>query len=587
MAVRQPIITVAGHVDSGKTSFLDAIRGTSVAEREEGRITQHIGATEVPLEALKGICGPLMAKTGISIKVPGLLFIDTPGHEAFTNLRKRGGSISDLAVLMVDAMEGFKPQTTEALEIFKSYKTPFVVALNKVDRINGWVSVEGNPIGDSIALQSEKTIKLLEEKLYSVVGSLSSHGFDSERFDRITDMTRQIVIIPLSAKTREGIPEALLYLAGLAQKFLSKELETEVEGPGKGVVLEVKEEKGLGKTIDVILYDGVVKAGDSIIVGGINGAFEAKVRAILKPKPLDEIRDPRERFESVRQVSAAAGVKIAAPGLENALAGAPVLVAVDREKALEEVQREVESVRISTDLEGVILKADTLGSLEAIAKLLKDNGIALRKADVGSITRQDVLEATGVGEKNRFLACVFGFNVRMEEAARELSESKDVKVFSSKVVYTIISEYKEWIAKEREAQKRQELYKLTLPAKFEVLRGMVFRNAKPAIFWVKVVAGMLRQGYSVMNEKGEILGKVKAMRSGEKSLEAINSGEEAAVSVDGPIIGRHVFEGEHLYSFISREEAMELEKKHASFLKPEELALLKHIREIARAAALS
>jgi len=220
LSIRQPIVSVLGHVDHGKTTLLDKIRGTAIAKKEAGGITQHIGATEIPLEVIKEICGPILDKLGGKLTIPGLLFIDTPGHEAFTNLRKRGGSIADLAVLVIDVNEGFRPQTIESLNILRSYKVPFVVAANKIDRIRGWNSREMRPISESIRKQKEWVVQELDKKIYELVGSLSRMGFSAERFDRIRDFTREVCIVPVSALTGEGIPELLAIISGLAQKYL-------------------------------------------------------------------------------------------------------------------------------------------------------------------------------------------------------------------------------------------------------------------------------------------------------------------------------------------------------------------------------
>ncbi|MEW6069731.1 MAG: GTP-binding protein, partial [Candidatus Thermoplasmatota archaeon] len=264
MAIRQPIVSVLGHVDHGKTLLLDAIRGTRIVEKEPGRITQHIGATEVSLATIYKICGELLK--GKKFKVPGLLFIDTPGHLAFTTLRARGGALADLAILVVDVKEGVMAQTLESLNILKLYKTPFVLALNKIDLLEGWRSRKMSFV-ESIKEQNDRAIKGLDEKIYELAGKFYEHGFSAERYDRIKDFTRNIAIIPVSAKSSEGIPDLLMILVGLAQKFLERQLTTEEEKTGEGVVLEVKEEKGLGKTLDVIVYNGRIAQGDIIVIG--------------------------------------------------------------------------------------------------------------------------------------------------------------------------------------------------------------------------------------------------------------------------------------------------------------------------------
>lgn len=275
--VRQPIISVLGHVDHGKTLLLDSIRGTAVASRESGGISQHIGATEVPAETIKQICGALLEKFKIKMTLPGLLFIDTPGHEAFTNLRRRGGALADLAALVVDINEGFMPQTLESLTILKSYKTPFMLVANKIDLLPWWQPAPKACFLDSFARQRVEVQGALDDKIYELVGKLHELGFEAERFDRVSDFRKQVSIVPASAKTGEGVPEVLTMLAGLAQRFLEKELVIEVTGPARGTVLEVKEEVGLGKVIDVIVYDGTFTKGNTFAVGGLDKVIISKI----------------------------------------------------------------------------------------------------------------------------------------------------------------------------------------------------------------------------------------------------------------------------------------------------------------------
>ncbi|MCS7131860.1 MAG: translation initiation factor IF-2, partial [Hadesarchaea archaeon] len=283
--IRQPIISVLGHVDHGKTTLLDKIRGTAVAAREPGQITQWIGASEVPVSAIEKVCGRLINLLGIKLAVPGLLFIDTPGHEAFTNLRRRGGALADLAALVVDVTEGFMPQTLESLTILKSYRTPFMLVANKIDKIPGWRPMPDACFLDSFAKQREEVKRALDDEVYELVGKLHEQGFEAERFDRVSDFRRQVCIVPASARTGEGIPEVLAVLAGLAQRFLERELTIEVSGPARGTVLEVKEEVGMGTTIDVIIYDGTLARGDQFVVGGLDRVIRSKVRGLLQPKP--------------------------------------------------------------------------------------------------------------------------------------------------------------------------------------------------------------------------------------------------------------------------------------------------------------
>jgi len=349
MAIRSPICTVVGHVDHGKSSILDNIRGSAIVGSEAGAITQAIGASIIPLDTIKKICGDLLKTANMNFTIPGLLFIDTPGHAAFTNLRKRGGNLADIAILVIDIREGLKPQTIESIEILKQYKTPFIIAANKVDLLPGWKKGT-NSILKTISEQTPQTSQEVEKKVYEIVGKLAEYELNGERFDRVQDYTKQVAIIPTSAETGEGISELLMVLSGLAQKYLETCLECNVDGSAKGIILEVKEEKGIGKSMDVILFDGTLKVNDTIIIGGLNRPITTKVRGLFEPNPLSEMRDKKSKFRPVKGVNAATGVKIAAPDIEEVVAGMPIR-ATDKEnleKTKEEVQKEVEEVIIET-----------------------------------------------------------------------------------------------------------------------------------------------------------------------------------------------------------------------------------------------
>ena len=314
MKIRSPIVSVLGHVDHGKTTLLDYIRGSTIADREAGGITQHIGATEIPNDTIEEICGNFISRLTIKDLIPGLFFIDTPGHAAFTSLRKRGGALADLAVLILDINEGFKPQTYEALNILKMYKTPFIVVANKIDMIFGWEPHEGVSFKESFNQQAPSVQQEVDLKVYEIVGTLHKEGFQSERFDRVSNFASQITIIPISARTGEGIIEVLAMLLGLAQEYLTSQLEINEDAPAKGTVLEIKEETGLGLTIDSIIYDGVLRTNDEIaLMTSSNEVLTTKIRSILRPLPLEEMRDSKKKFQKFDEVVAAAGIKIADP----------------------------------------------------------------------------------------------------------------------------------------------------------------------------------------------------------------------------------------------------------------------------------
>jgi translation initiation factor 5B len=583
-AIRQPIVSVLGHVDHGKTTILDRIRGTTVAQREAGLITQHIGATEIPIDAIKKVSGPLLERMKIKTTIPGLLIIDTPGHEAFTTLRKRGGALADIAVLVVDINEGFQPQTIESLTILKSFKTPFIIALNKIDRLMGWSSKEGESFTKSITTQSDEVKGVLDGRLYEIVGALHEHGFQSERYDRVEKFEKQIALVPVSGITGEGIPDLLVLLTGLAQRFLGERLEISPESPGRGTILEVKEERGLGTTIDVILYEGRIKKGDTIAIGGKKGTIISNVRAILKPRPLDEIRDPKFRFNHIPQVYAACGIKIAAPKIDDALAGSQLYVVArgEEDRIIDEIEKEKESVVIKTEDVGVVVKTDTIGILEAMEKILEDNQIPIRLADVGDVSKRDVIEAAAVKEKDKTRAVVLAFNVTSSSDALSRAADLGVKIIENDIIYKIIEDYEDWIKDLKEREKKEELDLLVRPAKIRLIPGTVFRQNKPAVVGIEVQEGIIKPKVELLNAEGTTVGVVKGLQDEGKNIPMAKRGGEVAIAIEGPTIGRQIREGEILISDVPERHAKLLLKKYRSEISQGELEILEEIKILKR-----
>ena len=586
MPIRQPIVCVLGHVDSGKTLLLDKIRKTSVGAREVGGITQHIGASFFPVETLQQLIGPqLTAAMKGGIEIPGLLVIDTPGHEAFANLRRRGGSVADFAILVVDVLRGFEAQTYECIDILKVRRTPFIVAVNKIDRVAGWKSQPNSPFLKTYPKQDQFVKEDLDNKLYDIMGTFSRLKLNTDRFDHIKDFTSTVALVPVSAKTGEGVPELLMVLIGLTQQYLKKQLQT-TEGAAKGSVLEVKEEPGLGLTLNAIIYEGTLNKDDLIVVGGKEKPITTSIRAILVPKPLDEMRDPRDKFSSVDSVFAAAGVKIVASDIEGALAGAPLYAVAQGEtpeKYAKLIEDEIKKIRIATQVDGVVLKADTLGSLEAIAEILKQNNVQVRLADVGDVSKRDVIEASAVKSHDPLLGVILAFGVKLLPGAEEEAAARRVQIFKEQIVYHMIEKYMDWVKSKSEARIEAELEKLVKPAKILVMSGYVFRRAKPAIFGIEVLVGSLKPKVNlVRGEDGEDVGELQQIQDKGKAVAEAMQGMEVAVSMDKPMIGRHIFEKDILFVKVPESDVKALQLTFADKLSQEEQDTLREYVEAMR-----
>jgi translation initiation factor 5B len=549
--IRAPITCILGHIDHGKTTILDYIRGTVVQQREAAGITQHIGASYFPTEDIKEFLKKSKQEFAEKeIKLPGILVIDTPGHAAFLNLRRRGGAVADIAILVIDVTAGTMPITWESVRILRDRKTPFVIAANKIDRISGWKSKKDADFLDSYNSQKPHVKDFLDEKILQIMGNFLEEGFKGiERYDKIKDFTKQVAIVPTSGKTGEGISTLLLILMGLVQQYLTENLKFS-EGPAKGVVLEVKKEKGQGKTMDVLIYDGVINKGDEFIVGGLEKPIKSKVRALLTPKPLDEIRDPRQKFDSVDFVAAAAGIKILSPNIEDVVAGSPFRGIGDPSEesdVYKEVESEVESIRIKTDKAGVVLKADTLGSLEALENHFSKSGVKISIADVGPIKKEDIINANIVKEFDPYSATVLGFNVPILPEANEQAFADNIRIFTNNVIYRLLEDYIEYADTRKAEDTAKGLSELILPAKLKMIPEFIFRNSNPAVFGVKVEAGTLYPKVPLITEEGKRVKRIHQIQDKGQTVEKALKDSEVAVSIRGIEIGREIGNDEVLF----------------------------------------
>jgi len=583
--LRQPVVVVLGHVDSGKTSLLDRVRGTAVQAREVGGITQHIGASFFPIETIKDITGPLYERLSKSeTQIPGLLVIDTPGHEVFANLRIRGGSAADLAIVVADVNKGFEAQTIESIEILRKRKVPFVVAVNKIDMVTGWRKNFSPFISEEMKKQDVNVLEILDTKIYNIVGSLSRLGYSSEAFWRVRDFTKELALVPVSAATGVGIPELLAVLVGLAQQFMGRRLERHNTG-ARGIILEINEEVGLGPSANVILLDGIIKHGDAVAVAKREGAVITKIKALLLPKPLDEMRDPRDKFKPVDQVVSAAGLKITSPDLNGVLAGSPLYVLEkkqDEDMIKQMVESEIKSAIINTDSNGVILRSDTIGSIEAIMDLLKKSNVPIRSADIGHITRRDIIEASAVKEKDRYLGVVLGFNVRVLDDAQRESQERDVKIFNEQIIYNLVRTYTDWVTYQREHEESILFNEIPPVCKFQFMRGYIFRRNDPAVFGAEVLVGKLRQKVLVMSNDGKKIGIIQQVQENGKAIEEATKGMQVAVSIKGPVIGRQINEEDTFYTDLNSRQAKMLIERFSYRLNEEEKEVFNNILSLKR-----
>jgi translation initiation factor 5B len=567
--IRQPIITIAGHVDHGKTTILDSIRRTAIAEAEAGGITQKISFTLFPANKIIGRC-PLIEKSGIKLEIPGFLFVDTPGHAAFTNLRKRGGSLADVAILVIDINEGIKPQTAEVIEILKQNKTPFVIALNKLDRISGWRK-QSEDLKQSIEIQAQNVKQEFQEKILTLQGTLHTYGFESDLFYEVKDFTTRIALVPCSGKTGEGIPEILMMLCGLSQKFLKGRLS--LGQKAKGVILEIKKEKSMNY-IEAILHDGVLKRNNEIAIASFDKTITSRIRT------LEEILPLSNKFKPVYSARAATGIRMQLTTSEEILSGMPFQTFKNQQE-IEKLSKEVRD-RIRLDKQGIIVKADSLGSLEALLLLLRQENIKVSKAGIGSINKSDIISAQANLEKNPINAIVVGFNTYLDQEAKEFSKNiKQIKILEDDVIYKLIENLQEFQEQKQKQIEKEKLMSLASICKLKILHQHVFRNSSPAIFGVSVQGGTLKKRIKIINERDEEIGKIKTLQSKGSTLDKAEPGEEVAISIPNTNFERKIKDSSILYSDISERQFRQF-KDNKELLSPKEISVLQEIAQIKR-----
>ncbi|KAL2871076.1 putative mitochondrial translation initiation factor IF-2 [Aspergillus lucknowensis] len=591
--LRSPICCILGHVDTGKTKLLDKIRQTNVQEGEAGGITQQIGATYFPVDALRQKTNVVNKDGSFEFKIPGLLIIDTPGHESFSNLRSRGSSLCNIAILVVDIMHGLEPQTLESMRLLRDRRTPFIVALNKIDRLYGWKKIDNNGFQESLAMQSKGVQNEFRTRLERTKLLFAEQGFNSELYYENKSMARNVSLVPTSAHTGEGIPDMLKLLTTLTQERMTNSLMylSEVEC----TVLEVKVIEGLGTTIDVVLSNGILREGDRIVLCGLNGPISTNIRALLTPAPLKELR-LKSQYVHNKEVKAALGVKIAANDLEHAIAGSRLLVVGpddDEEDLEEEVMSDLENLlsKVSTDMRGVSVQASTLGSLEALLEFLRVSKIPVANISIGPVYKRDVMICGTMLEKAKEYAVMLCFDVKVDKEAQAYAEEVGVKIFTADIIYHLFDEFTKHMAELTERKKEEAKLLAVFPCVLKTVA--VFNKKDPIVIGVDVAEGSLRmhtpvsavRTNSTTGAKEIIeLGRVSSIERDHKPIQVCKRGQPSvAVKIEGanqPMYGRQLEESDTLYSHISRASIDTLKEFYRADVSMDEWALIKKLKPV-------
>ncbi|XP_020915031.1 eukaryotic translation initiation factor 5B isoform X2 [Exaiptasia diaphana] len=561
--LRSPVICVLGHVDTGKTKILDKIRHTHVQDGEAGGITQQIGATMVPPDAIRKQTSMMKEFQDFDMKIPGLLIIDTPGHESFSNLRNRGSSLCDMAILVVDIMHGLEPQTIESINLLKAKKTPFVVALNKVDRLFEWKRGPDSSIMNTIRKQKRHTKQEFEERVKIVIQEFAEQGLNATLYYDNKDTRSYVSLIPTSAHSGDGMGDLISQVVELTQTRLPEKLS--FSEYLDGIVLEVKALPGLGTTVDVILVNGTLREGDTLVLSGIEGPIVTQIRALLTPQPLKELR-VKNQYVTHKELRAAQGVKIAAKDLEKALAGVPIMVA-EKEDEIDYCKNEVskimsdalKAIRLSD--RGVYVQASTLGSLEALLEFLKTSKIPYAGVNIGPVHKKDVMKCSIMLEHEVQYAVILAFDVKIEREAQDLADSLGIKVFSAEIIYHLFDKFTEY-REEQKRKKRDEFKNIAVfPCKLRILPQHIFNSRDPIIVGVSIEAGIVKEGTPICVPSKSFIdvGVVSSIETNHKNITEARKGMEVCLKIENipgetpKLYGRHFDHEDLLVSKISRE----------------------------------
>ncbi|KAM6317211.1 eukaryotic translation initiation factor 5B isoform 3-T3 [Aegotheles albertisi] len=561
--LRAPVICVLGHVDTGKTKILDKLRHTHVQDSEAGGITQQIGATNVPLEAINEQTKMVKNFDRENIKIPGMLIIDTPGHESFSNLRNRGSSLCDIAILVVDIMHGLEPQTIESINLLKSKKCPFIVALNKIDRLYDWKKSPDTDVAVTLKKQKKNTKDEFEERAKAIIVEFAKQSLNAALFYENKDPRTFVSLVPTSAHTGDGMGSLIALLVELTQTMLTKRLAECQEL--RAQVMEVKALPGMGTTIDVILINGRLKEGDTIIVPGVEGPIVTQIRGLLLPPPMKELR-VKNQYEKHKEVVAAQGVKILGKDLEKTLAGLPLLVAykedevpVLKDELIHELKQTLNAIKLEE--KGVYVQASTLGSLEALLEFLKTSEVPYSGINIGPVHKKDVMKASVMLEHDPQYAVILAFDVRIERDAQEMADSLGVRIFSAEIIYHLFDAFTKY-RQDYKKQKQEEFKHIAVfPCKMKILPQFIFNSRDPIVMGVVVEAGQVKQGtpMCVPSKNFVDIGIVTSIEINHKPVEVAKKGQEVCVKIE-PIpgespkmYGRHFEATDILVSKISRQ----------------------------------
>jgi translation initiation factor 5B len=598
--LRSPISCILGHVDTGKTKLLDKIRRTNVQKNEAGGITQQIGATQFSISTIKKITHDIRSKQPAfpDINIPGLLIIDTPGHESFANMRLRGSNIADIVILVIDLMVGLEKQTLESLKLLQNKKTPFVVALNKIDRLYDWKPILDSDFKTTYDSQLDHTKEHFEKQFAHTKLQLAEEGFNAELYfkndNSIESDSDYINIIPTSAITGEGIPDLLLFLTTYSQTKLYQKLVPCDDLDCR--VLEVRPIEGYGATIDVIIINGTLSSSDTIVACGLDKPIVTPIRALLTPPLNSEIRIKQTDYTINEFVTGAIGVKIAAPNLESIVPGTKLLVykpGSDIEELKENVQAELQTIMTNIDKtgKGVYLQASSLGSIEAMIAYLSTMTppIPISNISIGTVHKKDIMRTSIIKEHYPEYGIILAFDVDIDPEAMLIANNNGVKIFTADIIYHLFDMASKYILDIKEQNKKNVSNNVVFPVALNIIK--IF-NANPLVIGCKVVDGTLRMNtrLCIPTKNNLYIGKVVSIQRNHTDIESAEKNSEVAIkivdeSIQHSIVpGRHFESTDQIVSHLTRTSIDLLKEHYKDDLVQSDWALIVKLKKILKIA---
>lgn len=553
MNYRRPIVSVLGHVDHGKTELLDAIRDSNVQNSEPGGITQHVKATNMSIDSVRNLTSGFSDE----VNIPGFVWIDTPGHDAFKTARSKGGQFADIAVLVIDVKNGLQPQTIESIEILKRNQTPFVVALNKIDKLPGW--------NGSVSESTDVFRDRLRNRAYEISGSLHEHGITANLYDKIDDFQKNVAMIPISAKESFGVSELSRVVIGLTQRYLDDNITVSSDGSVEGVILNVTKHKGFGTVADILLYDGRIEEQDKLFISADDTVQDIRIKSILLPDS-----DGKDLYTQVDSASAAVFARLDIVPSDVLKPG----YVIKNEPSFSDD----ETSDVETDEHGVVVCADTSSSMSALVNHLRDKDYQVGSASVGSVNRYNVTEASTMPTTENKV--VIGFNVGVTDGAEELAKDESVRIVNGTVIHGVVEDYEDHHRAVNEERKPD--HEVIRPGEMEVMDGFVFNRESPAIFGVRVTKGQVHQGCSIVRDVESYdnpCGTINRIEKDGETVEYLEEGEEGSVQVDGASVGKDFRERDRILSKVSESEISEVMSQHEDLLSDTDVELIEEIRD--------